>query len=124
VAQQGAPDPLATPLSQLVDDCRTVLAQSGTKAEASLYSQFERFLQDSFDVLRPGAASADKYLFLQQTNADQLGVPDFRVQQKQEPDVPHFSLSVWPPPRMATDPRCVVRGGGVRLLLLRFLPSW
>ena len=79
-----SPDPLLVPLTQLIDDCRLVLAQPGTKAEASLYSQFERFLQDSFDVLRPAAPAADKYLFLQQANAEQTGIPDFRLQQKQE----------------------------------------
>ncbi len=77
-------DPLLAPLTRLIDDCRTVLAQPGTKAEASLYTQFERFMHDSFDVLRPQAPPADRYLFLQQANAEQTGIPDFRVQQRQE----------------------------------------
>jgi len=79
-----SPDPLLLPLTRLIGDCRLVLAQPGTKAEASLYSQFERFLQDALDVSRPGSTPADKYLFLQQANAEQAGIPDFRVQQKQE----------------------------------------
>lgn len=84
VARQVTSDPLSARLTQLIDDCRAVLAQPGTKGEASLYTQFERFLEDSFSVLRPHATPGDEYKFLQQTNAEQTGVPDFRVQQQHE----------------------------------------
>ncbi len=84
MAQKPTKDQLAAIVEKLIDDCRAVLSQPGTKAEASLYSQFERFLQDSFILLRPNATPSDEYLFIQQANADQTGIPDYRVQQQQE----------------------------------------
>lgn len=69
---------LAAAVDTLIQDCHHVLSVPGTKAETSLYSQYERFLQASL-------LSAHSTLgVVQQVNADAFGVPDFRVSQGKE----------------------------------------
>jgi hypothetical protein len=65
-------------VNTLIQDCRQVLSVPGTKAETSLYSQFEKFLQASLLSAHPSLG------VVQQVNADAYGVPDYRISQGKE----------------------------------------
>jgi hypothetical protein len=58
-----------------------VLAVPGTHKETSLYSQFQDVLTQTIGTV---SQSAHPFAFLQQTNADTIGVPDYRVQRGNE----------------------------------------
>jgi hypothetical protein len=65
---------LAGLVERLVTDSRQILSVSGTKAETSLYSQFATFLGDALGATRRNI------LVVQQSNAEGMGVPDYRIQ--------------------------------------------
>ncbi|MFC7909958.1 type ISP restriction/modification enzyme [Streptomyces nigra] len=64
-----------TLVANFVEESREVLQVPGAKAESSLYSQLEKLLTGAFELL-----SVDqRYAIIQQTNAVNIGIPDFRV---------------------------------------------
>jgi hypothetical protein len=62
-------------VEQFVKDARGVLAVPGAKAESSLYSEFRTLVDTVLAEVRP----AIKWQVVEQVNAEQLGVPDYRV---------------------------------------------
>lgn len=58
-----------------VADARKVLKVPGTKAESSLYGQLEALLLGSLEVVD----SNREYSAAQQPNADNVGIPDYRI---------------------------------------------
>lgn len=61
-------------------DSLRILDVAGSKAESSLYSQLESFLSAAFSEVH----SAADLLLAQQIGADEIGIPDYRVERKKE----------------------------------------
>jgi len=64
----------------LVKSSRQILSRPGTKREVSLYPAFQSF----FDAVLEEEAPKHSWLVLQQTNADKIGIPDFRIERGKE----------------------------------------
>ena len=67
-------------VEQFVEDARAVLAVHGAKAESSLYSEFRTLVESVLVHLRPAA----DWQVVEQVNAEQFGVPDYRVNEGKE----------------------------------------
>jgi hypothetical protein len=76
--------PIEQAFATLVDECRHVLSAPGTHAEISLYTYFEHFLESTIGAKNTEAKPQDRYLFFQQADADNAGIPDFRIQRGHE----------------------------------------
>jgi hypothetical protein len=71
---------IRTAVEDFVGHARATLSVPGTKAEASLYSEFRTLLDAVLPALRPDK----QWSVVEQANAEDLGIPDFRVAQGNE----------------------------------------
>lgn len=80
----GFPKQFPDLVDRLVEESRAISATPGTKSEISHYVPFDRLLNDALALLAQARKSADSYSLAHQAGANNVGVPDFRVQREKE----------------------------------------